>query len=158
VRANERTDGRVAQYFSLYSWLLSTIVNQGMTIKEPHGTPSSQKRRVSSFFRQRTRETRWYQGRRKINRTSWLFTDFLFHSLRSFSPYLIPHPHSPKVLHILWGSVLSPLAGFALARTLFRAAGIGKADEILGGNPTHVHVSVGARETTVLSPHLHTWF
>ena len=26
MRANERTDERVAQYFSLYSWLLSTIV------------------------------------------------------------------------------------------------------------------------------------
>ena len=26
VRANERTDERVAQYYSLYSWLLSTIV------------------------------------------------------------------------------------------------------------------------------------
>ena len=25
-RANEQTDERVAQYFSLYSWLLSTIV------------------------------------------------------------------------------------------------------------------------------------
>jgi len=27
VRANERTDERVAQYFSLYSWLLLTIVH-----------------------------------------------------------------------------------------------------------------------------------
>ena len=26
MRANERADERVAQYFSLYSWLLSTIV------------------------------------------------------------------------------------------------------------------------------------
>ena len=26
MRANERTDERVAQYYSLYSWLLSTIV------------------------------------------------------------------------------------------------------------------------------------
>ena len=26
VQANERTDERVAQYFSLYSWLFSTIV------------------------------------------------------------------------------------------------------------------------------------
>ena len=26
MRANERMDERVAQYFSLYSWLLSTIV------------------------------------------------------------------------------------------------------------------------------------
>ena len=28
MRANERTDERVAQYGSLYSWLLSTIVRQ----------------------------------------------------------------------------------------------------------------------------------
>ena len=28
MRANERTDERVAQYFSLYSWLLSTIVKR----------------------------------------------------------------------------------------------------------------------------------
>ena len=28
MRANERTDERVTQYFSLYSWLLSTIVRR----------------------------------------------------------------------------------------------------------------------------------
>ena len=53
-------------------------------------------------------------------------------------------------------SVLSPLAGFALARTLLRTSGVGKADEILGGNPAHVHVTVGAGETPVLRAHLHT--
>ena len=31
MRANERTDERVAQYYSLYSWLISTIVVERLT-------------------------------------------------------------------------------------------------------------------------------
>ena len=32
MRANERTDERVAQYFSLYSWLFSTIVSRAICL------------------------------------------------------------------------------------------------------------------------------
>ena len=46
MRANERTDERVAHYYSLYSWLLSTIVeciNQKIRMNSYNTTCSSPK-------------------------------------------------------------------------------------------------------------------
>ena len=37
MRANERTDERVAQYCSLYSWLFSTIVKGGQRMEVVRG-------------------------------------------------------------------------------------------------------------------------